>query len=259
MSTIKSSSEHLVLNADGASKDIKFQANGVEKASISSAGVMTATSFAGDGSALTGGGKLLSITRYTVAGSGTYTVPAGITSIFIRTVAGGGGGTGGNITISEAGSGGGGGGYAEKLILSPAATYAYTVGAGGAGSPPSQAGNAGTATTIAGIAGGAGGAGGAVTGAGTNLAGSGGTPTGGDINVIGGNGAAGDYGDTGNYYGVGGSGGSSRFGDGGTCPRNQNGVLGTNGKFGGGGGGGASGNGTAGSGGSGYIEIWEYS
>jgi hypothetical protein len=30
MSTIKSSSEHLTLNADGASKDIKFQANGVE-------------------------------------------------------------------------------------------------------------------------------------------------------------------------------------------------------------------------------------
>ena len=41
MSTIKSSSEHLVLNADGASKDIKFQANGVEKASISSAGALT--------------------------------------------------------------------------------------------------------------------------------------------------------------------------------------------------------------------------
>jgi len=28
MSTIKSSSEHLTLNADGVSKDIKFQANG---------------------------------------------------------------------------------------------------------------------------------------------------------------------------------------------------------------------------------------
>ena len=44
MSTIKSSSEHLTLNADGASKDIKFQANGVEKASISSAGAFTSTS-----------------------------------------------------------------------------------------------------------------------------------------------------------------------------------------------------------------------
>ena len=56
MSTIKSSDEHLTLNADGSSKDIKFQANGVEKASISSTGVMTATSFAGSGAALTGVG-----------------------------------------------------------------------------------------------------------------------------------------------------------------------------------------------------------
>jgi hypothetical protein len=41
MSTIQSSAEHLTLNADGSSKDIKFQANGVEKASISSAGVIS--------------------------------------------------------------------------------------------------------------------------------------------------------------------------------------------------------------------------
>jgi len=54
MSTIKSSDEHLTLNADGSSKDIKFQANGVEKGSLSSAGVMTATSFAGSGASLTG-------------------------------------------------------------------------------------------------------------------------------------------------------------------------------------------------------------
>jgi hypothetical protein len=52
MSTIKSSAEHLTLNADGASKDIKFQANGVEKASISSAGAFTSTTI--DATALTG-------------------------------------------------------------------------------------------------------------------------------------------------------------------------------------------------------------
>ncbi len=52
MSTIKSSSEHLTLNADGASKDIKFQANGVEKASISSAGAFTSTTI--DATVLTG-------------------------------------------------------------------------------------------------------------------------------------------------------------------------------------------------------------
>ena len=47
MSTIKSSDEHLTLNADGSSKDIKFQANGVEVGSLSSSGVMTATTFTG--------------------------------------------------------------------------------------------------------------------------------------------------------------------------------------------------------------------
>ena len=63
MSTIKSSTEHLTLNADGSGKDIKFQANGVEVASISSTGAFTSTSIdatklsgalpAIDGSALT--------------------------------------------------------------------------------------------------------------------------------------------------------------------------------------------------------------
>jgi flagellar basal body rod protein FlgF len=44
MSTIQSSAEHLTLNADGSSKDIKLQANGVEKASISSSGVTHSSS-----------------------------------------------------------------------------------------------------------------------------------------------------------------------------------------------------------------------
>ncbi len=51
MSTIKSSSEDLTLNADG-SNDIKFQSNGVEKASISSAGAFTSTTI--DATKLTG-------------------------------------------------------------------------------------------------------------------------------------------------------------------------------------------------------------
>ena len=52
MSTIKSSNELLTLNADGSSKDIKFQANGVEKASISSSGAFTSTTI--DATKLTG-------------------------------------------------------------------------------------------------------------------------------------------------------------------------------------------------------------
>ena len=39
MSTIKSSDEHLTLNADGAAKEIKLQANGVEKAKVTSTGI----------------------------------------------------------------------------------------------------------------------------------------------------------------------------------------------------------------------------
>jgi hypothetical protein len=90
MSTIKSSTEHLTLNADGAGKDIKFQANGVEKASISSAGAFTSTSIdatklsgslpAIDGSALTnlpGGGKVLQVVNYQTGtmATGTTVLP----------------------------------------------------------------------------------------------------------------------------------------------------------------------------------------
>ena len=75
MSTIKSSDEHLTLNADGSSKDIKFQANGVEKASISSSGAFTSTTI--DATKLTGalpaidGSNLTGIT--TMAAGGTMT------------------------------------------------------------------------------------------------------------------------------------------------------------------------------------------
>jgi hypothetical protein len=80
MSTIKSSTEHLTLNADGSGKDIKFQANGVEKASISSTGVMTATSYAGDGSALTNlpaGGKVLQVKSVSESARVAYSSSAG--------------------------------------------------------------------------------------------------------------------------------------------------------------------------------------
>jgi len=54
MSTIKSSSENLTLNADGANNDIIFQSNGTTKATLDQAGLLTATSFAGSGANLTG-------------------------------------------------------------------------------------------------------------------------------------------------------------------------------------------------------------
>ena len=52
MSTIKSQDENLTLNAHGSGNDIKFQSNGVEKASISDAGLFTSTTI--DATALTG-------------------------------------------------------------------------------------------------------------------------------------------------------------------------------------------------------------
>jgi len=51
-STLKSNNENMTINADGASSEVKFQANGVEKASISSAGAFTSTTI--DATALTG-------------------------------------------------------------------------------------------------------------------------------------------------------------------------------------------------------------
>jgi len=74
VSTIKSSDEHLTLNADGSSKDIKFQANVVEKASISSAGAFTSTTI--DATVLTGNlpaisGASLTALNATNLGSGT--------------------------------------------------------------------------------------------------------------------------------------------------------------------------------------------
>ncbi len=76
MSTIKSSNEHLTLNADGSSKDIKFQANGVEKASISSAGAFTSTTI--DATKLTGNLPAISAASLTniPAANITGTLPA---------------------------------------------------------------------------------------------------------------------------------------------------------------------------------------
>ena len=52
MSTVKSDNSDITINASGSGRDIKFQANGVEKASISSAGAFTSTTI--DATALTG-------------------------------------------------------------------------------------------------------------------------------------------------------------------------------------------------------------
>lgn len=81
MSTIKSSDEHLTLNADGASKDIKFQANGVEKASISSSGAFTSTTI--DATKLTGDLPAISGANLTGVGVAGISSSADATAITI--------------------------------------------------------------------------------------------------------------------------------------------------------------------------------
>ena len=65
--------------------------------------------------------------------SGTFTVPAGVTSITVECWGGGGAG-GGNNTNSDGGGGGGGGAYARRtLTVVPGTVYSFVVGAGGTG------------------------------------------------------------------------------------------------------------------------------
>lgn len=101
--------------------------------------------------------------------NGTFVVPAGVTTVFVRAWGAGGGGSGG------AGGSGGGGSYAEGYVtVTPGASIAVTVGGGGAGaSSAAAAGNGGNSSfgssiiapggTGGGVAGGAGGTGGTGT------------------------------------------------------------------------------------------------
>ena len=80
MSTIKSSAEDLTLNADGSGNDIIFQSNGSNVATLDQAGLLTATTFAGSGSSLTGltsaqmpTGSVLQVVSATVTGNSSTT------------------------------------------------------------------------------------------------------------------------------------------------------------------------------------------
>ncbi|UJL36112.1 carbohydrate kinase [Pantoea agglomerans] len=158
--------------------------------------------------------------------SGSFTVPDGVTTIYLSGCAAGGGGASGATNnggqSSLVGGGGGGGGGAGQSIIkqaysvTPGQVISITIGSGGNGAqaPTSGGGyngNAGGNTTVSGLVtliGGTGGyAGGIVT---NNSAGGGGA------GGYGGEGyPAGASGADGNYAGNGGSGASSMFGGGG--------------------------------------------
>lgn len=210
--------------------------------------------------------------------SGTFTVPAGVTTITVEAWGGGGGGGNSNNTATNGGAGGGGGAYARKVLtgLIPGTTYTVTVGAGGTGAPANSTANAtngedsqfagtGITTIIAGGGRLGDGSGENTNGTnGNNSGGNGGTASGGDVNFSGGNGgnggsasgggggssaatsAAGDNGDNGdgtNADNAGGNvGGNTTDGPGGSGEGSNDNQAGGDGTVPGGGGGGSNDN-----------------
>src|SRR5437870_5556559 len=81
------------------------------------------------------GPPVFASTTDTFTASGTWTDPAGITSVDLQLWGGGGGGGGGRTSFGLPGSGGGGGAYSQKLTISvtPGNNYTVTVGTGGTG------------------------------------------------------------------------------------------------------------------------------
>ncbi len=201
--------------------------------------------------------------------SGSWTAPAGVTSIQVEAYGAGGGGGYGGSSNKNGGGGGGGGGYTRNtaVAVTPGTTYTITVGIGGSGGNASNGGN-GTASsatfnvvTVTGnfgfggnsyTNGGNGGAGGA---AGTFAGGNGGT--GNATGSGGGGGAAGttSIGGNGNIPngGTAGTGGTiAGAGGAGNTSNTVNGVAGDN--YGGGGGGGTKDK-VGGNGANGYVII----
>lgn len=182
--------------------------------------------------------------------SGSFVVPAGVTRAKVTVI--GGGGAGGTHS-TQPGGGGGAGGQAIAWLsgLTPGASIAVTVGAGGQPQPTSTPGSGGNGQassfgSYVSATGGTGGGGG--TGSGTPAGGQGGTGVGGAANFAGSWG-----GDAIPSAGRGGDGGGPGAGKGGTGAVGQNAPL--NGVGGGGGGGG---NALAGGAGGGGLVVVEY-
>ncbi|MBX7207786.1 MAG: tandem-95 repeat protein [Verrucomicrobiaceae bacterium] len=219
-------------------------------------------------------------TKITFTSSGSYVVPAGVSTVIVK--AWGAGGASGETETALRAPGGGGGHVKGQLAVTPGETLSIVVGAGGSGTTggasPVGAGGAGSTATNAPTSGGGGGASGVMRGA-TALAvagaggGGGSTQTASPFAGGAGGGAAGvdgqdaTFGGKGGTQSAGGAGGVNGGNDGlpgasgtggaGATGNGQNGpgAGGGGGYFGGGGGArsGASGNGGAGGGGSSYA------
>jgi len=189
--------------------------------------------------------------------SGTYIIPAGVTSIVVECWGAGGAGGGNANNLNDGGAGGGAGGaYAAKIItVVPLTTYTVNVGTGGIGGLTTGPAGGASWFSTAGTVYAEGGAGGAASNAGTAAGGTGSSASCiGTIVYPGGNGATGIV----NSRGGAGGGGAGSSGAGG----NASGVTGGTGTTIGGGNGGAgrttennglSGSSAGGGGGGAYI------
>jgi hypothetical protein len=201
---------------------------------------------------------------YTYSTSGTFTVPAGVTTIVVECWGAGGGGS--TRTSNGVGGGGGGGAYVRSYItVTSGSTYNVVVGTGGtAGNSGGNSSFNGTTVVAAGgsgvanntTAGGSGGSTAASTGDIEYAGGTGGTAAG--NNSGGGGGGAGSTGTGGNASGITGGTGTTLNGGNGAngVSVDADGVTGSN--YGGGGSGArrtAAPNNTGGTGANGYAVI----
>ena len=129
---------------------------------------------------------LAGLQNISIQTSGTsFTVPAGVTNLYVLAAGGGGGGSynvttrGGGTT--PGGNGGRGGFVASEHTVTPGSTITYAVGAGGAGNNSGNATAGGTTTVSTLSLTATGGAGAVGTAGGANGAGSGGTLLNGEV------------------------------------------------------------------------------
>jgi hypothetical protein len=104
------------------------------------------------GSPVLASGSITQTVSFQTAGSHSWTVPAGVTSVSIQVIGAGGGGGGG--TGSQGGHGGGGGGYinAQNIPFTPGQTFTMSVGTRGNGGSTNNPGTDGGDTIFNGTA-----------------------------------------------------------------------------------------------------------
>ncbi|MDP2385536.1 MAG: T9SS type A sorting domain-containing protein [Bacteroidota bacterium] len=218
--------------------------------------------------------NLLGQASQTFSASGTWTCPAGVTTVTVECWGGGGGGGGTPNNTGRSGGGGGGGAYAadNAVVVTEGTTYNIVVGAGGAGGAVGSnngvngAASSFNATTVVAAGGarglynngnGAGGAGGTVaasTGTIEFAGGNGATGTGGTNGGGGGGGAGTANAGTNGAGTTAGTGGATGGGNGGAGTASTS-TNGTNGSTFGGGGGGSRRNGKGGAGANGQVIV----